>query len=189
MTVLFHLLFKSLALFLYMFGSWFSDNFILLFVICIILLAFDFWVVKNVSGRLLVGLRWWSYVKDDGSNEWIFESLEDMAEISAFDSRIFWGALYLTPVAWVLMLIIGLLRLKFEYLPVVIAAIVLSGANIVGYMKCSSSAKNKMQTMMEQGMKQGSLAALENSTLRNWLFGTLLEATAARAAGAASNVR
>jgi len=22
--------------------------------------ALDFWTVKNVSGRLLVGLRWWS---------------------------------------------------------------------------------------------------------------------------------
>ena len=29
------------------------------------------------SGRLLVGLRWWSYVREDGSNDWIFESLED----------------------------------------------------------------------------------------------------------------
>lgn len=26
------------------------------------LLAFDFWTVKNVSGRLLVGLRWWNKV-------------------------------------------------------------------------------------------------------------------------------
>ena len=25
-------------------------------------------------GRLLVGLRWWNDVKDDGSNVWVFES-------------------------------------------------------------------------------------------------------------------
>jgi hypothetical protein len=61
---MFHFLFKSLALFIYVFGSWFTTNFIFTFVLCIIFLAFDFWIVKNISGRLLVGLRWWSYVHE-----------------------------------------------------------------------------------------------------------------------------
>jgi hypothetical protein len=154
-------------------------------------LAFDFWTVKNVSGRLLVGLRWWSYVKDDGSNEWIFESLEDMAEISPMDSRIFWGAMYIAPVAWGLLFLIGLLRLKFEYMPIVIAAISMSVANIMGYLKCSSSAKAKMQSMVEQGMKQSTMSALENSSLRNWIFTSLLAVTtnAAAAPGTQPAVR
>ena len=122
----FHVLFKAAALFIYIFGDWVTSSFVLTFVLCIILLAFDFWTVKNVSGRLLVGLRWWSYVKDDGSNEWMFESLEDMAEVSVFDSRIFWGTLY-APIVWSLLFIIGVLRLKFEYLPIVAAAIAMSG--------------------------------------------------------------
>ena len=75
-ALILHLLFKTAALLMYIFGSWFTSSFIFIFVICIILLAFDFWVVKNISGRLLVGLRWWSYVREDGSNDWIFESLE-----------------------------------------------------------------------------------------------------------------
>jgi Flp pilus assembly protein TadB len=176
-TAFFHLFFKALALFVYIFGSWFTSSFIFIFVVCIILLAFDFWTVKNISGRLLVGLRWWSYVKDDGNTEWIFESLEDMAELSPLDSRIFWGGLYLAPLVWIFLLIVGLLRLQFEYLPVVIAALVLSFANIVGYMKCSSSAKDKMQSMMEQGLKHGSLAALENNSLRSWVLSSLLSVT------------
>lgn len=141
------------------------------------MLAFDFWTVKNISGRLLVGLRWWSYVKDDGSNEWIFESLEDMAEISATDSRVFWGAMYINPACWVFLFIVGLLRLKFEYLPIVVAAFVMNTANLIGYFKCSSSAKDKMRNMVEQGMKQGSMAALENSSLRNWVISSLLAVT------------
>ena len=36
--------------------------------------AFDFWVVKNVSGRILVGLRWWNEVKSDGTEVWVYES-------------------------------------------------------------------------------------------------------------------
>jgi hypothetical protein len=178
-AVFFHLFFKVLVLFLYVFGSWFTDNFIFIFVICIILLAFDFWTVKNISGRLLVGLRWWSHVKDDGSNEWTFESLEDMAEISAWDSRIFWWGMYLTPLAWTFYFVVGLLRLKFEYLPIVIAAIMLSMANIIGYMKCSNSASTKMQSLVENGMKGAAIGALaENSTLRSWVFNSLLAITA-----------
>ena len=176
-TIFFHLLFKSLALFMYVFGSWVTTNFIFVFVICIVLLAFDFWTVKNVSGRLLVGLRWWSYVKDDGSNEWIFESLEDMAEISPVDSRMFWGGLYVSPLCWLFLLIVGFLRLQFEYLPLVIAALMLNGANILGYIKCSSSAKAKMESMMKQGMQQGSMAVLENNSVRNWVLSTLLAVT------------
>jgi len=38
------------------------------------LLAFDFWTVKNISGRLLVGLRWWNEINEDGTNSWLFES-------------------------------------------------------------------------------------------------------------------
>ena len=34
---------------------------------------FDFWTVKNVSGRILVGLRWWNEVKED-QTVWIFEA-------------------------------------------------------------------------------------------------------------------
>lgn len=166
---------------MYIFGSWITNSFIFVFVVCIIFLAFDFWTVKNVSGRLLVGLRWWSYVKDDGSTEWIFESLEDMAEISNVDSRMFWGGLYISPICWIVLLIVGLLRLQFEYLPIVIAALMLNFANIIGYIKCSSSAKNRVRSMMERGgiMAQGSMAALENSSIRNWVLSSLMSITSA----------
>merc|ERR1712087_611791 len=59
-----------------MFGNWFSSSFVNIFVICVLLLAFDFWTVKNVTGRLMVGLRWWSEVRDDGSTVWKFEAQE-----------------------------------------------------------------------------------------------------------------
>lgn len=40
----------------------------------VLLLSMDFWTVKNITGRLMVGLRWWNYVDDDGKSHWIFES-------------------------------------------------------------------------------------------------------------------
>ncbi len=45
-----------------------------LFLTVILLLAFDFWTVKNVTGRLLVGLRWWNKIEEDGTSTWMFES-------------------------------------------------------------------------------------------------------------------
>jgi hypothetical protein len=61
---IFHLLFKSLALLVYIFSGVFTSNYIFVAVVVILLLAFDFWTVKNVTGRLLVGLRWWNYVRE-----------------------------------------------------------------------------------------------------------------------------
>eukprot|EP01031_Cornospumella_fuschlensis_P027923 gene27923-33720_t len=184
-ALFFHLLFKTLAILLYIFGSWVTSSFIFVFVICVILLAFDFWTVKNISGRLLVGLRWWSYVKEDGSNEWIFETLEDMAEISQFDSNVFWTALYVAPGVWALLLVVAVLRLKFEYVPIIIAAISMSAANIVGYMKCSNSAKRKVQAMLDGGKGGnaggaggvGGMLGGGGATLTNWALGTLLAIT------------
>jgi hypothetical protein len=149
-----------------------------------VLLACDFWTVKNVSGRLLVGLRWWSYTREDGTEEWVFESLEDMAEVSSLDSSIFWGAMYLTPVVWSLLLVVGLLRLKIEYLPIVLAAIFMSFANIIGYTKCSNSAKARMKTFMERGHR---MASMDGGFMRSWVMTSLLNATIGGGANSSSS--
>lgn len=70
----FHLAFRVTALVTYMFCGWFSTSFIASFVAVTLLLSMDFWTVKNITGRLMVGLRWWNYVDDDGKSHWVFES-------------------------------------------------------------------------------------------------------------------
>ncbi|KAJ8623461.1 hypothetical protein MRB53_031990 [Persea americana] len=57
----------------------------------------DFWVVKNVSGRILVGLRWWNEINEQGESVWKFECLdqESLARMNKKDSWIFWWTLYL----------------------------------------------------------------------------------------------
>lgn len=72
--VFFTLLFKIGSIVSFLFLNLFLGNEALTFIIVVILSAFDFWFVKNVSGRILVGLRWWNEVKEDGSEVWIFES-------------------------------------------------------------------------------------------------------------------
>ena len=57
--------FKAFAVLGYFFfGLLFSDVFV--FIIVTVLSGIDFWAVKNVTGRLLVGLRWWSDFGEDG---------------------------------------------------------------------------------------------------------------------------
>ena len=69
-----HVAFKVAALVVYVVCEWFNSDFVLNFVTCVLLLAADFWVCKNVSGRLLVGLRYWNEIDEAGVSTWRFES-------------------------------------------------------------------------------------------------------------------
>jgi len=70
----FHIIFRLLALVFYFVANLFTNSFVTMFVFLVLLLSFDFWVVKNVTGRLLVGLRWWNYIDEDGNSQWMFEA-------------------------------------------------------------------------------------------------------------------
>ncbi|XP_057311299.1 Golgi apparatus membrane protein TVP23 homolog B-like [Hydractinia symbiolongicarpus] len=70
----FHIIFRLSALIFYFITNLVTSSFVTGFVIIILLLSFDFWVVKNVTGRLLVGLRWWNYIDEDGNSQWMFEA-------------------------------------------------------------------------------------------------------------------
>jgi hypothetical protein len=65
----------GLAVALYLLGGILQTYFVVVFVLLIILLAFDFWFVKNVSGRFLVGYRWWNDVQEDGKSVWRYETI------------------------------------------------------------------------------------------------------------------
>jgi len=67
---------KAAALAFYILSALFVNNFVIIFVITVLLAALDFWVVKNVSGRILVGLRWWNEINDEGESVWKFECLD-----------------------------------------------------------------------------------------------------------------
>lgn len=141
----FTLLFRVACVLTYMFCSWFTSNFVMVFVVCVLLSAADFWTVKNVSGRVLVGLRWWNYVDEAGENQWVFESLPDKSRIDERNSRLFWGALYVTPIVWCLLLIGAILQFALTWILVVLVALTLTGSNLVGYYKCQKDHKAQAQ--------------------------------------------
>mmetsp|Transcript_41474 Transcript_41474/g.60838 ORF Transcript_41474/g.60838 Transcript_41474/m.60838 type:complete len:325 (-) Transcript_41474:209-1183(-) len=153
----FHVLFKLLALLVYLFGGWFG-GFVAVAVVCIILLSVDFWVVKNITGRLLVGLRWWNKLEADGTTRWIFESAEQK-RTNSVDIRIFWSVVYITPVLWSVLLFFAVIKLELGWLLIVIIALTLSGSNVYGYWKCSSDQKAKFSQLVNQGTAMGAKAA------------------------------
>jgi hypothetical protein len=60
-------------------------------VIVVISSVFDFWTVKNVTGRLLVGLRWCTKVDKEGKDLWIYETIDqDEKYNNNIDTFIFW---------------------------------------------------------------------------------------------------
>lgn len=73
---------QAAALAFYILSTLFIDNFVIIFVITVLLAALDFWVVKNVSGRILVGLRWWNEINDLGESVWRFECLDQEVRIA-----------------------------------------------------------------------------------------------------------
>ncbi|KAI4850283.1 golgi apparatus membrane protein-like protein tvp23 [Aureobasidium sp. EXF-8845] len=137
-TLLCFLGFRLSSLLTYLFGLYFSKNYVLIFIITIILLAIDFYYLKNIAGRRLVGLRWWNEVNaQSGDGNWVFESADPEArQINATDKRFFWLALYSQPVSWVALGIVAIFRLHFIWLSLVVIAIVLAVTNTLAFSRC-----------------------------------------------------
>lgn len=115
----------SASLLVYLLGMIFTSNFVLIFIITIILLAVDFYYLKNIAGRRLVGLRWWNEVnRETGGSNWVFESAPQPNEpggklVNATDRRFFWLALYAQPALWIALAIFALVKLAFIWLTLV----------------------------------------------------------------------
>jgi hypothetical protein len=109
-ALIFLYLFRTLAIVTYLLCGFLSSSYVLSTVCVVVLLSADFWTVRNVSGRVLVGLRFWNQVDEDGTSYWVFESRDPSMPSNAVDSksvpchrlhlrptrrvRMFWLALY-----------------------------------------------------------------------------------------------
>ncbi|KAH7715647.1 hypothetical protein AAVH_16954 [Aphelenchoides avenae] len=154
-VVLAHVGFRASAIFFYVFANIFAVSFIIQFLVILTLLSADFWTVKNITGRLLVGLRWWNFVDAEGQNHWKFESskvrsrpwkvvhergqFQNPERFDAFERRIFWGALVAAPFMWVLLVSIAFITFKWEWMVVALLGASMTLANLYGYFRCKWS--------------------------------------------------
>ncbi|KAK1764599.1 golgi apparatus membrane protein TVP23 [Phialemonium atrogriseum] len=162
-TLLTFLAFRISSLLVYLFGLIFTDNMIMVFIVTILLLAGDFYYLKNIAGRRLVGLRWWNEVDPaTGDSHWVFESSEPGTKtVNPTDSRFFWLAIYAQPLLWIALAILALVRLKFIWLPLVAIALVLTITNSLAFSRCDkfSQASNYAGNAFLSGNIAGNLAS------------------------------
>lgn len=100
---------------MYLFGVLFIRNFVLVFILTLLLLSIDFYYLKNIAGRRLVGLRWWNEVNTTtGDSHWVFESAppEQRETQNGTDKRFFWLSMYVVPALWIALAVLALLRLQ-----------------------------------------------------------------------------
>lgn len=157
-ALLLHYLFRTAALLIYLLAGLVSSSFVVIFVATVVVLASDFWVVKNVTGRMLVGRRWWSRTAADGSTVWSFEARpEDEYRPNAMDRKLFWMGLYVFTGIWTLLGIVAILRLNFSWLMVVGVALTMNLTNLMGYLKCDREAQTSLGGTLSGGGIGGSL--------------------------------
>ena len=72
----------------------------------------DFWVVKNLSGRYLVGLRWWSNLDENGKEKWTFESFDKEITVNKIDYAFFWYGQAFNTLFWALLSVLKILTLS-----------------------------------------------------------------------------
>jgi len=143
-TLLCFLGFRISSLLVYILGLWFTRNFILIFILTVILLAVDFYYLKNIAGRRLVGLRWWNEVNPQtGDSHWVFESADpETRTINATDRRFFWLALYAQPALWILLGVVAIIKiisfvdLTPLWITLVVIALVLTITNTLAFSRC-----------------------------------------------------
>ncbi|KAM9124982.1 LOW QUALITY PROTEIN: Golgi apparatus membrane protein TVP23 homolog A [Pangshura tecta] len=157
LATFFHLFFRVSAIVTYLLCDWFSKSFVACFVTILLLLSFDFWSVKNVTGRLLVGLRWWNQIDEDGKSHWVFEAKKVSTSIAAsteVEARIFWLGLIICPVIWTVFFFSTLFSLKLKWLALVIAGISLQAANLYGYIHCKLGGKKSISKVTSRFLSQ-----------------------------------
>ncbi|XP_011912738.1 PREDICTED: Golgi apparatus membrane protein TVP23 homolog B-like [Cercocebus atys] len=107
--------------------------------------------IQNVTGRLMVGLRWWNHIDEDGKSHWVFESRKESSQenktVSEAESRIFWLGLIACPVLWVIFAFSALFSFRVKWLAVVIMGVVLQGANLYGYIRCKVGSRKNLTSM------------------------------------------
>ncbi|EGW32403.1 Golgi apparatus membrane protein TVP23 [Spathaspora passalidarum NRRL Y-27907] len=152
-ALLFYMFFRLAPIFIYIFGNFFigffttQNRFILHFITLILLVSADFWNLKNISGRLLVGLRWWNETNPiegqvgEFENVWVFETADPNRYINPIDSKMFWLLLYGQPIAWGVLGLLAVLKFQFLYLMLIAISISLSVTNALAFTKCDKFGK------------------------------------------------
>lgn len=117
------------------------------FVAAVMGSACNFWMVKNISGRKLVGLRWWaechSGPNSAGNKTWLFEARQSQVAPNNSDAQVFWWTLYALPTIWAILLMSSILSFSLFWSVCAMICLCLHAINLIGYNKCDKDAQQR----------------------------------------------
>lgn len=83
-----------------------------------------------------MGLRWWSEINEDGSEEWIFESMGDDWAENPVNSKVFWMGMYAAFGLWLVFAFVALFSLNISGMTISSVCAMLTFINLMGYQRC-----------------------------------------------------
>ena len=89
-------------------------------------------------------------IKEDGTEEWKYESLTDDSKLNSVDIWVFWIALLATPVVWVVFFVANVLTFTAFWAMCTLVNLILASTNVVGYYRCRKDHKQKLKGMLGQ---------------------------------------
>ncbi|GKT14188.1 Golgi apparatus membrane protein TVP23-like protein [Aduncisulcus paluster] len=157
-AIVFMCIFKICGIVFYWTKNWLG---LIGFILVILCDAFDFWTVKNICGRYLVGLRYWNIPMSNNTTKWLFESRSAGAEIGKFDSSWFWIWLWVWPILWLLFGIVNFFGFKLDNLLLNILGIGFGMVNAIGFMKCQGDYKKQIKALGKKAALKGLAKTME----------------------------
>jgi hypothetical protein len=88
--------------------------------------AIDFWIVKNLTGRMLIKLRWWTETDEEGHEQWIYECSEKEETLNPTDKQIFWWSQSIYTLFWGVLLIVNAISISFFWVENVLCLVLLN---------------------------------------------------------------
>ncbi len=134
-ALLAHTLVPASALAFYLLGGVAVSSFVGHALPVVLLQLAAFWITKNVSGRLLVGLRWWS-----APSGLSFEHRPAPYAPRLADRQLFWALLWAPAVLWPLLGLASAMRLSPSWLAVDACGAFLAATNLASYRRCATHA-------------------------------------------------
>ena len=154
-----HIGIKLAGVLCYLFMRLITKSSINTFITVLLLNSFDFWFVKNVSGRYLVGLRWWNGDADSGEEGWVWEHDNFKRKRSSADSSVFWGGLIANTTFWFVLGLVKVMGISLFWGMLVVINFFMSFTNLWAYYQCNQKYKNHVEKVIS-GFQQFGRASL-----------------------------
>jgi hypothetical protein len=126
-----------------------TDQYLSTFILISILLSADFWNTKNIAGRQLAALRWYSRLNEDNEEKWCFESSQSRvpATINVF---VFWVGQLVPIVFWIIVFLINVVTLSPFWVFLALFCCVLLIANFGLFLECKGEHQKRVNGLTKR---------------------------------------